>query len=55
MFGFSMLLMATWEVILSVIASGLVEGGTAGIIWLFFLVWVAFIFINFSMAEMGSM
>lgn len=55
MFGFSMLLMATWEVALSVIASGLVEGGTAGVIWLFFIVWVSFIFVNLSMAEMGSM
>ncbi|KAL2289512.1 hypothetical protein FJTKL_01782 [Diaporthe vaccinii] len=55
MFGFTMILMASWESIISVSNIGLVNGGTAGLIWIFFICWVAFIFINTSMAEMGSM
>ncbi|KAG6365774.1 hypothetical protein INS49_007385 [Diaporthe citri] len=55
MFGFTMILMASWESIISVSNIGLVNGGTAGLIWMFFICWVAFIFINTSMAEMGSM
>lgn len=69
MFGFTMILMASWESIIrfvnlmawmtvenwdlfwicSVSNIGLVNGGTAGLIWMFFICWVAFIFINTSM------
>lgn len=39
----------------SVSTIGLVNGGTAGLIWITFVCWIGFIFINISMAEMGSM
>ncbi|KAF1812932.1 amino acid transporter [Eremomyces bilateralis CBS 781.70] len=54
-FGFSMILMATWEVALGVSTLGLMNGGTAGMVWMFFIVWWGFIAINTSMAEMASM
>lgn len=50
-----MVLMASWEVALDVAAMGLVDGGTGGMIWIFFIVWISFLAINISMAEMGSM
>lgn len=34
---------------------GLVNGGTAGMIWMYLICWIAFIFIYASMAEMASM
>lgn len=34
---------------------GLVDGGTAGLIWMFFICWIGFMLVNTSMAEMGSM
>lgn len=55
MFGFSMILMATWEVALGVSTIGLLNGGTAGLIWMFFITWMGFLAVNTSMAEMGSM
>lgn len=54
-FGFSMILMCTWEGYLSMATVGLVNGGTAGTIWMFFICWTGFLFINTSMAEMASM
>lgn len=75
-FGFSMILMASWEFSLryvmltkaswaahqliqsstqSVSTIGLVNGGTAGLIWMFFICWVGFLLVNTSMAEMASM
>lgn len=39
----------------SLIGLGLENGGTAGIIWIYFITWIGFSFINVSMAEMGSM
>ncbi|KAJ4137166.1 hypothetical protein NW768_002747 [Fusarium equiseti] len=54
-FGFSMILMASWEYCLSVSTIGLVNGGTAGLIWMFFICWIGFIIVNTSMAEMASM
>ncbi|KAM5357515.1 hypothetical protein ACJZ2D_016190 [Fusarium nematophilum] len=53
-FGFSMILMASWEFSLSVSTIGLVNGGTAGLIWMFFICWVGFLMVNMSMAEMAS-
>ncbi|EXA29495.1 hypothetical protein FOVG_19027 [Fusarium oxysporum f. sp. pisi HDV247] len=53
-FGFSMILMASWEFSLSVSTIGLVNGGTAGTIWMFFVCWMGFLFVNTSMAEMAS-
>lgn len=54
-FGFSMILMCTWEGYLSMATVGLVNGGTAGTIWVFLVCWVGFLLINTSMAEMASM
>ncbi|KAM0186757.1 hypothetical protein ACHAPI_011541 [Fusarium lateritium] len=54
-FGFSMILMASWEFSLSVSTIGLLNGGTAGLIWMFFICWMGFILVNTSMAEMASM
>ncbi|GKU08632.1 hnm1-choline permease [Fusarium langsethiae] len=54
-FGFSMILMASWEFSLSVSTIGLVNGGTAGLIWMFFVCWMGFLLVNTSMAEMASM
>ena len=39
----------------SVSTLGLINGGTAGLIWIFFVAWIGSLFINISMAEMGSM
>jgi hypothetical protein len=39
----------------SVSTIGLINGGTAGLIWIFFICWIGFLLINTSMAEMGSM
>ncbi|KAH7030603.1 amino acid/polyamine transporter I [Microdochium trichocladiopsis] len=54
-FGFSMILMASWEAALSVAIIGLINGGSAGLIWGYFICWMGFILVNTSMAEMGSM
>ncbi|EGR44120.1 amino acid transporter [Trichoderma reesei QM6a] len=54
-FGFSMILMASWEFSLSVATIGLVNGGTAGFIWMFFVCWMGFLLVNTTMAEMASM
>lgn len=54
-FGFSMILMCTWEGYLSMASVGLVNGGTAGTIWMFLICWIGFLLINTSMAEMASM
>ncbi|UKZ61281.1 uncharacterized protein TrAtP1_002548 [Trichoderma atroviride] len=54
-FGFSMILMASWEFSLSVSTIGLVNGGTAGLIWMFFVCWIGFLLVNTTMAEMASM
>lgn len=50
-----MILMASWETVMTTAQLGLTNGGTAGYIWMFFICWVGFGFINTSMAEMGSM
>jgi hypothetical protein len=39
----------------SVSTIGLLNGGTAGLIWMFFICWMGFILVNTSMAEMASM
>ncbi|PTD12956.1 putative amino-acid permease [Fusarium culmorum] len=54
-FGFSMILMCSWEFSLSVSTIGLVNGGTAGLVWMFFICWIGFLLVNTSMAEMASM
>ncbi|OAL31186.1 hypothetical protein AYO22_01219 [Fonsecaea multimorphosa] len=54
-FGFSMILMASWETMLGTSIIGLINGGTAGMIWLYLVAWIGFLAVNTSMAEMGSM
>ncbi|RYO81007.1 hypothetical protein DL762_007356 [Monosporascus cannonballus] len=54
-FGLSMILTGTWELILGVSTFGLLCGGTAGLIWMYLVCWVGFICTNASIAEMGSM
>jgi hypothetical protein len=39
----------------SVASYGLMNGGTAGLIWMYFISWIGFLCVNTSMAEMGSM
>lgn len=34
---------------------GLINGGTAGLIWMYLICWISFVFIYLSMAEMASM
>ncbi|KAK7981393.1 hypothetical protein PG988_003631 [Apiospora saccharicola] len=54
-FGFTMILMQSWEAIFSLGMIGLTNGGTAGYIWLYLISWIGFLFVNVSMAEMASM
>ncbi|RVX74884.1 hypothetical protein B0A52_01161 [Exophiala mesophila] len=54
-FGFSMILMASWETMLGTSIIGLINGGTAGLIWMYLVAWIGFLAVNTSMAEMGSM
>ncbi|KAK8091325.1 GABA-specific permease [Apiospora phragmitis] len=54
-FGFSMILMQSWEAVISLSSIGLTNGGTAGSIWMYLVCWAGFGFVNVSMAEMSSM
>jgi len=53
--GFSCSLIATWEIILSLLSQGLMDGGIAGLIWGFVVVAVGFFLVFTSLAEMASM
>ncbi|CAK1358973.1 unnamed protein product [Cercospora beticola] len=53
--GFGCTLIATWEVLLTTIASVLTNGGTAGVIWGYIVVVFGFSFVYMSIAEMTSM
>ncbi|KAH6625722.1 amino acid/polyamine transporter I [Boeremia exigua] len=53
--AFSMILMSSWETMLGTAAIGLIDGGTAGLIWMYLICWIGFICVNTSMAEMASM
>jgi choline transport protein len=55
MFGFSVILMASWEGILSTAALGLTNGGSAGFLYTNFATWLGFIAVYASLGEMGSM
>ncbi|KAJ4387736.1 hypothetical protein N0V93_008336 [Gnomoniopsis smithogilvyi] len=54
-FGFTMLLIASWEAVLACSILGLINGGTGGLIWMYLICWISFIFVYLSMAEMASM
>ncbi|KAJ4986412.1 amino acid transporter [Stagonosporopsis vannaccii] len=53
--AFSMILMSSWETMLGTASIGLIDGGTAGLIWMYLICWTGFVCVNTSMAEMGSM
>lgn len=53
--GFCCTLMSTWELILASTAFGLLNGGSAGLIWTFVLVAGGYSFVFASLAEMASM
>ncbi|ORY15012.1 amino acid/polyamine transporter I [Clohesyomyces aquaticus] len=55
MFGFSVILLGTWEWSLSTSSLGLIDGGKAGLIWMFLIAFIGYIAVYLSMAEMGSM
>jgi choline transport protein len=54
-FGFTMLVMCSWETMLGTSIIGLINGGTAGMIWMYLVAWIGFLAVNTSMAEMASM
>ncbi|EON66770.1 hypothetical protein W97_06018 [Coniosporium apollinis CBS 100218] len=54
-FGFTMVLMATWESSLTANIFGLINGGTAGLIWVYIGTFFGFLCAVISMAEMASM
>ncbi|KAK3213494.1 hypothetical protein GRF29_28g62596, partial [Pseudopithomyces chartarum] len=54
-FGFAMILMCTWETVLGTVAFGLSNGGPSGLLYTYIAVWLGYILIAFSMAEMASM
>ncbi|KAJ5669389.1 hypothetical protein N7462_010459 [Penicillium macrosclerotiorum] len=53
--GFGCTLISTWEVILTFLAAGLTDGGTAGLLWGFLGVCLGFTLVYASIAEMASM
>lgn len=54
-FGFTMVLMATWEATLSANIFGLINGGTGGLIWMYLGTFVGVSVCIICMAEMASM
>ncbi|TKA81744.1 hypothetical protein B0A55_01124 [Friedmanniomyces simplex] len=52
--GFSSTAMSTWEIVLSSTIFGLLNGGLAGIVWGFFMVWMGYCSVFASLAEMAS-
>ncbi|KAF1812166.1 amino acid transporter [Eremomyces bilateralis CBS 781.70] len=54
-FGFSMILLSTWETQLGTAAFGLFNGGSAGLIYMYIATACGFSTVVLSMAEMGSM
>ena len=55
MFGFSVILMCSWEVILSTATLGLTNGGSAGLLYTNLATWIGFIAVYASLGEQGSM
>ncbi|KAF2192179.1 amino acid transporter [Zopfia rhizophila CBS 207.26] len=54
-FGYAVILGCTWEFALVIVSLSLMNGGTAGGIWMFFVVCVGMFFVVLSLAEMASM
>ncbi|KAF2625635.1 amino acid transporter [Macroventuria anomochaeta] len=53
--GFCMVILSTWEAILSTAVFSLSNGGTAGLIWGYLICMIGFGFVVASLAEMASM
>lgn len=54
-FGFALILMATWEAVLVTVAFGLGNGGPSGLLYTYIGTWIGFSLVAISMAEMASM
>ncbi|EFX03461.1 amino acid permease [Grosmannia clavigera kw1407] len=52
--GFACTLMSTWEIGLMTTVYGLANGGTAGLIWGYLIVWMGYMLVFASIAEMAS-
>ena len=52
--GFACTLMSTWEIELASSIFGLLNGGTAGLIWGYLICWVGYCLVFASIAEMAS-
>ncbi|OBT68100.1 hypothetical protein VE03_01538 [Pseudogymnoascus sp. 23342-1-I1] len=53
--GFACTLMSTWEIALMTSAFALINGGTAGLIWGYLIVWMGYMLVFATIAEMASM
>ncbi|KAK4213058.1 amino acid/polyamine transporter I [Rhypophila decipiens] len=53
--GFACTLMSTWEIGLMTSMFALLNGGTAGLIWGYLVVWIGYLMVFATMAEMASM
>ncbi|KAM7188891.1 Amino acid/polyamine transporter I [Naviculisporaceae sp. PSN 640] len=53
--GFACTLMSTWEIGLMTSMFALLNGGTAGLIWGYLIVWVGYLMVFASMAELASL
>jgi len=47
--------MSTWEIELAAAFFGLIDGGTAGLVWGYFLCWIGYGLVFASISEMASM
>jgi len=47
--------MSTWEIELAAALFGLIDGGTAGLVWGYFLCWIGYGLVFASISEMASM
>jgi len=55
MFGFSTVLLCTWESVVMTLGLSLLNGGTAGLFWNYVIGIIGFGFVYSSIAELGSM
>lgn len=55
MYGFTVILMCSWEVVLSTASLGLGNGGSAGLLYTNLATWVGFMAVYASLGEQGSM
>ncbi|MCJ1325156.1 hypothetical protein MMC10_001818 [Thelotrema lepadinum] len=53
--GLNCTIMVTWEYVLIVFTSGLENGGSAGLIWGYLIIWLGIICVFITMAELASM